>query len=71
VSQSQLAEPLTGREFEVLDLLAHRLNNKEIAAKLVISPRTVKRHILNIYRKLGVNSRQQAVEKATELGILA
>jgi LuxR family maltose regulon positive regulatory protein len=69
--QSQLDEPLTDRELEVLTLLAKRLSNKEIAAKLVISPRTVKRHTLNIYRKLGVNSRQQAVEKVAELGILA
>jgi len=69
--QSQLDIPLTDRELEVLALLAQRLSNKEIADKLVISPRTVKRHTLNIYRKLDVNSRQQAVEKAAELGILA
>ena len=55
----------------MIALLAQRLSNKEIAAKLVISPRTIKRHTLNIYRKLDVNSRQQAVEKAAELGILA
>jgi len=67
--QSKLVEPLTDRELEVLTLLAQRLSNKEIAAKLVISPRTVKRHTLNIYQKLDVNSRLQAVEKAAELGI--
>jgi LuxR family maltose regulon positive regulatory protein len=67
----QLADPITERELEVLVLLAQRLSNKEIAAKLVISPRTVKRHTLNIYQKLGVNSRLQAVDKASELGILA
>jgi LuxR family maltose regulon positive regulatory protein len=69
--QVPLDEPLTNRELEVLALLAQRLSNKEIAAELVISPRTVKRHTLNIYKKLAVNSRQQAVEKASELGIFA
>jgi LuxR family maltose regulon positive regulatory protein len=71
VLQSQLNDPLTDRELEVLSLLSRRLSNKEIAAELVISPRTVKRHTLNIYQKLDVNSRQQAVEKAAELEILA
>jgi LuxR family maltose regulon positive regulatory protein len=70
VDQSSLADPLTGRELEILDLLAQRLSNKEIAAQLVISPRTVKRHTLNIYNKLEVNSRLQAVKKASDLGIL-
>jgi LuxR family maltose regulon positive regulatory protein len=70
VDQSPLADPLTGRELEILDLLAQRLSNKEIAAQLVISPRTVKRHTLNIYNKLEVNSRLQAVKKASDLGIL-
>jgi LuxR family maltose regulon positive regulatory protein len=69
-SQSQLDEALTDREFEVLSLLTQRLSNKEIAAQLVISQSTVKSHTLNIYRKLGVNNRTQAVEKALELGIL-
>ncbi len=69
-TQVQLDEPLTQREMEVLSLLAQRLSNKEIAAKLVISPRTVKRHTLNIYHKLAVNRRQAAVEKASALGIL-
>jgi len=70
VALSQLAEPLTVRELEVLGLLAQRLSNKEIAAQLVISPRTVKRHTLNIYKKLEVNSRLQAIQKASDLGIL-
>ncbi len=68
--QSNLIEPLTYREMEVLELLAQRLSAKEIAARLVISDRTVKRHAANIYQKLNVNSRQQAVAAAASLGLL-
>lgn len=66
-----LVEPLTYREVEVLALLAQRLSAKEIARQLVISDRTVKRHTANIYQKLAVHNRQQAVETAVALGILA
>lgn len=65
-----LVDPLTNREIDILDLLAQRLQNKEIAAKLFISSQTVKKHLNNIYRKLSVNGRRQAVEKARTLGIL-
>jgi LuxR family maltose regulon positive regulatory protein len=65
-----LVEPLTNRELDVLDLLEQRLSNKEIAAKLFISPKTVKKHLDNIYGKLNVSSRRQAVEKVVALGIL-
>jgi LuxR family maltose regulon positive regulatory protein len=68
-SQSPV-EPLTNRELDVLDLLEQRLSNNEIADNLFISPKTVKKHLENIYGKLNVNSRRQAVEKATALGIL-
>ena len=68
-SQASLVEPLTDRELEVLELLAHRLSAKEIAQYLVISELTAKRHRVNIYQKLGVHSRQQAIRKALELGI--
>jgi LuxR family maltose regulon positive regulatory protein len=68
---SVLSEPLTNRELEVLELMAQRLTNKEIAAQLVISSGTVKLHAHNIYQKLDVNGRRQAVAKATELGILS
>ena len=65
-----LVEPLTDRELDVLKLLAQRLQNKEIADKLFISPKTVKKHLDNIYGKLNVSSRLQAVEKTQQLGIL-
>jgi LuxR family transcriptional regulator, maltose regulon positive regulatory protein len=65
-----LIEPLTERELEVLALLAERLTNAEICQRLVISLPTVKTHTSNIYAKLGVNSRQEAVARALALGIL-
>lgn len=66
-----LVDPLTSREMEVLELLAQRLTNKEIAEKLVVSPATVKTHTLSIYAKLDVHGRRQAVEKAGEIGLLS
>ena len=51
---------LTGRELEVLSLLAAGNSNREIADSLVLSPRTVERHVLNIYGKINVNNRSQA-----------
>ena len=65
-----LVDHLTNRELDILDLLARRLQNKEIAVKLFISPKTVKKHLDNIYGKLSVNNRRQAVEKAQIIGIL-
>lgn len=61
---------LTEREVEVLWAISAGCTNKEIAKKLFISLATVKTHILNIYRKLEVNSRILAVEKAKEMGFL-
>jgi LuxR family maltose regulon positive regulatory protein len=69
--QGGLIEPLSEREFEVLALLAKRLTNKEIALELCISPMTVKRHTVNIYQKLLVSGRREAVSKAIALGILS
>jgi ATP/maltotriose-dependent transcriptional regulator MalT len=65
-----LAEPLTPRELEVLNLLRGPLSIKEIALQLNISSETVKRHTANIYGKLGVNGRWNAVARAEELNIL-
>ena len=53
-----------------IDLLAQRLSNKEIAEKLCVSATTVKGHLRNIYGKLNVSKRREAVEKAETLGIL-
>lgn len=69
VNQS-LVEPLSGREIEVLHLIAAGLSNREIAERLVIAPGTVKRHLNNIYGKLGVHSRTKAIAQARELGLL-
>lgn len=68
--QRHLEEPLSRRELEILTLLAARDSNNEIAARLFIAPATVKRHTLSIYRKLQVNGRREAVNRASELGLL-
>ncbi|CAG0940897.1 partial Transcriptional regulatory protein LiaR, partial [Anaerolineae bacterium] len=65
-----LIEPLSARELEVLHLIAVGDSNEEIAAKLIISIKTAKRHISNIYAKLGVKSRTQAVALAHELKLI-
>jgi LuxR family maltose regulon positive regulatory protein len=65
-----LAAPLSERELEVLRLIAAGLTNQEIAERLVIALSTAKRHSINIYGKLGVSNRTQAVAKARELNLL-
>jgi LuxR family transcriptional regulator, maltose regulon positive regulatory protein len=64
-----LFEPLSGREMEILRLLSQGFSNAEIAARLVLSVGTVKTHIHNIYGKLGVRDRPQAIAKAGLLGL--
>jgi LuxR family maltose regulon positive regulatory protein len=65
-----LVEPLSDRELEVLRLIAQGLSNREVAERLYIAQGTVKAHASSIYGKLGVNSRTQAVARATALGLL-
>jgi LuxR family transcriptional regulator, maltose regulon positive regulatory protein len=65
-----LIEPLSAREQDVLRLLVDGLGNRAIADKLVIAPSTVKRHLLNIYRKLDVQSRVAAVTRARALELI-
>ncbi len=65
-----LVEPLTDRELEVLRLVADGLSNQEIADRLIISVRTAKKHIQNIYGKLAVEGRVQAINRANELHLL-
>lgn len=68
--QDSLIEPLSTRELEVLRLVDQGLSNQQIALKLSIAPSTVKTHINNIYGKLGVQTRVQAINRARELGLL-
>jgi DNA-binding NarL/FixJ family response regulator len=63
-------ESLTTRELEVLRLLARGLRNKEIAARLFVSERTVNFHLANIYQKLNVSGRTEALSRALEQGLI-
>lgn len=63
----ELHEPLTRREIEIVKLLAAGRTNQEISAELFISPTTVKTHLRNIFRKLNVSNRTQAVARANLL----
>jgi LuxR family maltose regulon positive regulatory protein len=65
-----LVEPLSERELEVLRYIAEGLSNPEIASRLYLSPNTLKAHAQNIFMKLDVHNRLQAVSKAKELGLI-
>jgi LuxR family maltose regulon positive regulatory protein len=67
---SGLVEPLSEREVEVLRYMAEGLSNPEIAGRLYLSPNTLKAHAQNIFMKLEVHNRLQAVSKAKELGLI-
>lgn len=68
---SEPVEELTEREKQVLELVAQGLSDKQIANELVVATGTVKRHLNNIYGKLGVNSRTQALARARQVGWIA
>lgn len=65
------AGPLTGREVEVLRLVAAGKSNREVAVELFLSEKTVARHLSNIFQKLGVASRVSASRYAYEHGLMA
>ncbi|MFJ8010075.1 LuxR C-terminal-related transcriptional regulator [Streptomyces fagopyri] len=62
---------LTSREREIFDLIAAGMSNSEVAQALVLSEKTVKFHVSNLLRKLGVRSRAQAIVRAWDRGVLA
>ena len=68
---SPLIDPLSPRELDVLRLIVAGLSNKQIAAELVVSLNTVKKHSTHIYEKLSVNGRTQAIARARELKLLS
>lgn len=70
VREKAMDHNLSDRELEVLTLLCQGHSNQEIADKLFVSLNTVKTHLSNIYQKLHVTRRTQAVQKARDLGIV-
>ncbi len=70
IPKTELIEPLSKRELEVLSLIASGLSNADIAQKLYVTVGTVKWHANNIYSKLKVKTRIQATDKARKLGLL-
>ena len=69
-TQAQQSLGLSDRELEVLSLIAAGQSNKEIARRLEVSPNTVKTHIANLFGKLGVQRRTEAILRARELGVI-
>ncbi len=70
LAQAVLVEPLSEREAEVLHLISSGMSNPEIARRLIIAVSTVKTHVKNIYRKLDVDTRYQAMERARDLNLV-
>jgi LuxR family maltose regulon positive regulatory protein len=66
----ELLDPLTPRELEIMRLIARGYSNPEVANELVVTTNTIKKHTSNIYGKLGVRSRTQAIARAQELNLL-
>lgn len=71
IGAADLVEPLSERELEILSIMARGKTNKDIARELIIASGTVKAHAASIYRKLDVNNRTEAVDRARQLGILS
>lgn len=69
-TRHSLVEPLTGRELEVLRLIARGLTYEEVAQQLVVSLNTVRFHVKGVYGKLGVDKRTTAIDRARALGLL-
>ena len=69
-TSAQAALGISGRELEVLALLAAGRSNKEIARRLAVSPNTVKTHVTKLFAKLEANRRTEAIARARELGML-
>jgi DNA-binding CsgD family transcriptional regulator len=72
VANTQVQETLgiSGRELEVLELLAAGHSNKEIARRLDVSPNTVKTHVTKLFSKLESRRRTEAIQRARELGVI-
>jgi len=60
---------LTDRELEILDLIARGRSNTEISDTLVLSPKTVRNHVSNVFSKLGARDRADAIVRARETGL--
>jgi DNA-binding CsgD family transcriptional regulator len=61
---------ISKREYDVLELIAKGHTNQEVADKLFVSPNTVKTHLANLFAKLDVNRRTQAIQRAKELNLI-
>jgi DNA-binding CsgD family transcriptional regulator len=68
--KAQAALGISGRELDVLNEIAAGFSTKEIAARLEVSPNTVKTHTARLFEKLGVSRRTEAIHRARELGIV-
>ena len=68
--ESDLVEPMTARELEILSYLPSRLTNTELADHFYVSVNTIKTHMVHIYRKLGVTNRNAAVSRGQKIGVI-
>jgi DNA-binding NarL/FixJ family response regulator len=68
--QRALPGGLTSREVEVLSLIAHGASNRDVATRLIISPKTARNHVQNVYAKIGVSTRAAATVFALQHGLI-